>query len=40
MVGNSCFAEGFDEEAHAINRQFKNFERRYLKEKEKKNEQR
>lgn len=26
--------EGFDEETHAINRQFKSFERRYLKAKE------
>lgn len=26
--------EGFDEECHAINRQFKSFERRYLKAKE------
>lgn len=28
--------EGFDEKAYAINRQFKNFERRYLKAKKNK----
>ena len=30
--------EGFDEEAYAINRQFKSFKRRYLKAKEKSDE--
>lgn len=31
MAMSGTLDEGFDEEAHAINRQFKSFERRYLK---------
>jgi hypothetical protein len=31
MSMSGTLDEGFDEEAHAINRQFKSFERRYLK---------
>ena len=34
MAMSGTLDEGFDEEAHAINRQFKNFKRRYLKAKE------
>lgn len=34
MAMSGTLDEGFDEEAHAINRQFKSFERRYLKAKE------
>lgn len=34
MSMSGTLDEGFDEEAHAINRQFKSFERRYLKAKE------
>lgn len=36
MAMSGILDEEFDEEAHAINRQFKNFERRYLKAKENK----
>ena len=38
MAMSGTLDEGFDEEAYAINRQFKSFERRYLKAKEKRNE--
>lgn len=31
MAMSGTLDEGFDEEAYAINKQFKNFERRYLK---------
>lgn len=31
MAMSGTLDEGFDEEVHAINRQFKSFERRYLK---------
>lgn len=31
MSMSGTLDEGFDEEAHAINKQFKSFERRYLK---------
>ena len=31
MAMSGTLEEGFDEEAYAINRQFKSFERRYLK---------
>ena len=34
MAMSGTLDEGFDEEAYAINKQFKNFERRYLKAKE------
>lgn len=34
MAMSGTLDEGFDEEVHAINRQFKSFERRYLKAKE------
>lgn len=34
MAMSGTLEEGFDEEVHAINRQFKSFERRYLKAKE------
>lgn len=34
MAISGTLDEGFDEEVHAINRQFKSFERRYLKAKE------
>lgn len=34
MAMSGTLDEGFNEEAHAINRQFKSFERRYLKAKE------
>ena len=34
MSMSGTLDEGFDEEVHAINRQFKSFERRYLKAKE------
>lgn len=34
MAMSGTLDEGFDEEAHAINRQFKSFKRRYLKAKE------
>lgn len=34
MAMSGTLEEEFDEETHAINRQFKNFERRYLKAKE------
>ena len=41
MAMSGTLDEGFDEEAHAINRQFKSFKRRYLKAKEEeKNERR
>ena len=36
MAMSGILDEEFDEEVHAINRQFKNFERRYLKAKENK----
>lgn len=36
MTMSGTLEEGFDEEAYAINRQFKSFKRRYLKAKEKK----
>ncbi len=36
MAMSGILDKEFDEEAHAINRQFKNFERRYLKAKENK----
>lgn len=36
MAMSGTLEEGFDEEAYAINRQFKSFKRRYLKAKEKK----
>ena len=36
MAMSGTLEEEFDEETHAINRQFKNFERRYLKAKENK----
>lgn len=35
MAMSGTLDEGFDEESHAINRQFKSFQRRYLKAKEK-----
>lgn len=34
MAMSGTLDEGFDEEVHAINSQFKSFERRYLKAKE------
>lgn len=34
LMAMSGTLDGFDEEAHAINRQFKSFKRRYLKAKE------
>ena len=34
MSMSGTLDEGFDEEVHAINRQFKSFKRRYLKAKE------
>ena len=34
MAMSGTLDEGFDEEAYAINRQFKSFKRRYLKAKE------
>lgn len=34
MAMSGTLDEGFNEDAYAINRQFKNFERRYLKAKE------
>ena len=34
MAMSGTLDEGFDEEVHAINRQFKSFERRYLNAKE------
>lgn len=36
MAMSGTLEEGFDEEASAINRQFKSFKRRYLKAKENK----
>lgn len=39
MAMSGTLDEEFDEEVHAINRQFKNFERRYLKAKEISDEQ-
>ncbi len=38
MAMSGTLEEGFDEEAYAINRQFKSFKRRYLKAKEKSDE--
>lgn len=34
MAMSGTLDEGFDEEAYAINRQFKSFKQRYLKEKD------